>query len=163
MAQVDYFLDIDQVPGESTAKSHVNEIEVESWSWGATQLGNTGGGGGGGAGKVSIQDFNFVARTSKASPILFLRCASGQHISKAVLTGRKAGKDQTEFLTLTMSDLLVSSYQSGGSAAAETVPLDQVSLNFSKIKFEYKMQRADGSVDPTPFTSGWDVKQNQGG
>ena len=162
MAQVDYFLDIDQVPGESTAKSHVNEIEVESWSWGATQLGNTGGGGAGGAGKVSIQDFNFVARTSKASPVLFLRCASGQHIKQAVLTARKAGREQAEFLTLTMTDLLVSSYQIAGSAPADTVPMDQVSLNFSKIQFEYKMQKADGSLD-APVTSGWDVKQNTGG
>lgn len=160
MAQVDYFLDIDQIPGESTDKAHPNEIEVESWSWGATQLGSASGGGGGGAGKVSIQDFNFVARTSKASPILFLRCASGQHISKAVLTARKSGREQAEFLRLTMTDLLVSSYQIAGSETADTVPIDQVSLNFSKIKFEYKMQRADGSSD-APVSTEWDVKQNK--
>jgi len=162
MAQVDYFLKIDAVPGESTDKSHRDEIDVESWSWGATQLGNTGGGGGGGAGKVSIQDFNFVARTSKASPVLFLRCATGQHIKEAVLTGRKSGGQQSEFLTLTMTDVLVSSYQIAGSEAAEAVPMDQVSLNFTKIKFEYKMQTASGGLD-APITSTWDVKQNTGG
>ena len=159
MAQVDYFLKIDGIPGESTDKSHPNEIDVESWSWGATQLGSTASGGGGGAGKVSVQDFNFVARTSKASPILFLRCASGQHVKDAVLTARKAGGTQQEFLTLTMTDLLVTSYQIAGSETADTVPMDQVSLNFSKIKFEYRTQKADGSLD-APVTTGWDVKQN---
>jgi len=160
MAQVDYFLDIDGIPGESTDSKHRDEVEVESWSWGATQVGTSAGGGGGGAGRVSIQDFNFVARTSKASPVLFLRCADGQHIKQAILTARKAGKDQSEFLTLTMSDLLVSSYQIAGSETADTVPMDQVSLNFTKIKFEYRMQKADGSLD-APVTTGWDVKANQ--
>jgi len=160
MAQVDYFLKIDAVPGESTDAKHKDEIDVESWSWGATQLGTTAGGGGGGTGKVSIQDLNFVARTSKASPVLFLRCASGQHIKQAILTARTSGKTQAEFLTLTMTDLLVSSYQIAGSETADTVPMDQVSLNFTKIKFEYRMQKADGSLD-APVTTGWDVKANQ--
>lgn len=161
MAQVDYFLKIDGIPGESTDKSHPNEIDVDSWSWGATQVGtSSGSGGGGGAGKVSIQDFNFVAHTSKASPVLFLTCASGQHLKQAVLTARKSGGTQADFLTLTMIDVLVSSYQIAGSETAETVPMDQVSLNFSKIQFEYKMQRPDGSLD-APVTSGWDVVQNR--
>jgi type VI secretion system secreted protein Hcp len=160
MALVDYFLEIDGVPGESTDLKHKDEIEVESWSWGATQLGTTAVGGGGGAGKVSIQDLNFVARTSKASPTLFLRCASGEHIKQAILTARKAGKDQSEFLILTMSDVLVTSYQIAGSETADTVPMDQVSVNFTKIKFEYRTQRPDGSLD-APVWTGWDSKANQ--
>src|SRR5919109_5362234 len=108
MAKVDYFLKIEGIVGESTDDKHKNEIEVESWSWGATQTGSAAHGGGGGAGKVAMQDFHFVARTSKASPGLLLACATGEHIKKAVLTCRKAGKEQQEFLTFTFSDLLVS-------------------------------------------------------
>ena len=160
MALVDYFLKIDAIPGESTDDKHRDEIEVESWSWGATQVGAPPGGGGGGAGRVSIQDLNFVTRTSKASPVLFLSCASGKHLSKAVLTARKAGKDQSEFLTLTMSDLLISSYQIAGSETADAVQMDQVSMNFSKIEFEYKVQKADGSLG-APVRAGWDVAQNK--
>ena len=156
----DAFLKLDGIPGESTDAKHKDEIEVESWSWGATQLGTTGTGSGGGAGKVSIQDFNFVARTSRASPVLFLKCASGEHIPSAVLTARSSGKSQEDFLTLTMTDVLVSSYQIAGSEAADTVPMDQVSLNFTKIKFEYKVQTASGALDPNPATAGWDLKTN---
>ena len=159
MAQVDYFLDIEGVPGESLDAKHKDEIDVESWSWGATQVVGTIGGGGGSAGRVSIQDFNFVARTSKASPLLFLSCASGKHLETAVLTARKSGGQQVEFLTLTLTDVLVSSYQTAGSETADTVPMDQVSLNFTKIKFEYKVQNPDGTLG-APISAGWDIKAN---
>ena len=160
MAAVDYFLKIDGIEGESTDAKHKDEIDVESWSWGETQTGSAAHGGGGGAGKVAMQDFHFVARTSKASPGLLLACATGEHIKKAVLTCRKAGGDQQEFLTFTLSDLLVSSYQAKGEAGEDGVPTDQISLNFAKIEMEYKPQKADGSLDG-PANAGWDLKKNQ--
>ena len=70
MAQVDYFLKIDGVQGESVDSKHKGEIDLESFSWGETSSGGQGAGGGGGAGKVSIQDFHFVMKLNKASPKL---------------------------------------------------------------------------------------------
>jgi type VI secretion system secreted protein Hcp len=160
MAQADYFLKVDGIPGESTDHKHKDEIEVESWSWGETQAGTHSSGGGGGAGKVAMQDFHFVTKYSKSSPKLFLACASGEHIPKAVLTCRKAGGEQEEYLKVTMSDLLVSSYQAGGSSGGEIVPTDQCSLNFSKIEFEYKEQTAKGTLGGT-VKAGWNVKENK--
>jgi len=160
MAAVDYFLKIDGIDGESMDGKHKGEIELESFSWGESQSGSFAAGGGGGAGKVQMQDFHFVMRVNKASPKLLLACASGEHIKKAVLTCRKAGKEQQEFLKVTMSDLLVSSYQTGGSNSSNVLPLEQISLNFSKIEQEYKPQGADGSLQAA-VKAGWDVKQNQ--
>jgi type VI secretion system secreted protein Hcp len=158
MAAVDYFLKIEGVDGESHDSKHKGEIDLESWSWGATQAGAHAAGGGGGAGKVDMQDFHFVMKVNKSSPKLMLACANGEHIKKAVLTCRKAGKDQQEYLKVTMSDLLVSSYQTGGSAgSAAIVPVDQISLNFSKIEFEYKEQKADGTLGGSVKT-GYDLK-----
>jgi type VI secretion system secreted protein Hcp len=57
-----------------------------------------------------------------------------------------------------MSDLLVSSYQSGGSAG-DVIPTDQVSINFSKIEIEYKEQKGDGSLGGAT-KAGWDLKKN---
>ena len=156
---VDYFLKIDGIDGESTDKAHKGEIDLESWSWGESQSGAHVAGGGGGAGKVQMQDFHFVMKVNKASPKLFLACASGEHIKKAVLVCRKAGKEQQEFMKVTMSDLLISSFQTGGSQHGGTLPVDQISLNFSKIEVEYKEQKADGSLSG-PVKAGWDVKQN---
>ena len=156
---VDYFLKIDGIPGESTDSKHKDEIEVESWSWGAAQTGTAAKSGGGGAGKVSMQDFHFSFPLSKASPKLMLACATGQHISNAALYARKAGKDQQEYLKVTFTDILVSSYQTGGSAGEE-LPVDQVSINFSKIQIEYKEQKPDGSLGSTT-TAGWDLGSNK--
>ena len=114
MAAVDYFLKIDGIQGESKADKHKDEIDIQSFSWGATQSGTFAVGGGGGAGKVSMQDFHFTMPDNKASPALFLACAQGDHIKSAILTCRKAGKEQQEFLKVTMSDILVSSFQTGG-------------------------------------------------
>jgi type VI secretion system secreted protein Hcp len=160
MAAVDYFLKIDGIEGESTDHKHKNEIEVESWSWGETNAGSHAGGGGGGAGKVVMQDFHFVMKMCKASPKLFLACATGQHIKKAELFCRKAGGEQQDYLKVTFSDLLVSSYQTGGSSQSDVIPTDQLSLNFAKIEFEYKEQKADGSLG-APVKAGYDVKQNK--
>lgn len=160
MAAVDYFLKIEGIPGESQDGKHKDEIALESWSWGETNAGTHAGGGGGGAGRVVMQDFHFVMKINKASPKLMLACASGEHIKNAILTCRKAGKDQQAFLKVTFSDLLVSSYQTGGSGHSDVVPTDQISLNFAKIEFEYKEQKADGTLGGA-VKAGWDLKKNQ--
>lgn len=158
MAAVDYFLKIDGIEGESQDAMHKGEIDLESWSWGEAQAHSPAGGGGGGAGKVTMSDFSFTTKLSKASPKLFLTCADGSHIKAAWLTGHRApGKATDYFLKWTFSDLLMSSYQTG---AAEDVPIDQVSFAFAKIEIEYKQQKPDGSFGGS-FKAGWDIKANK--
>jgi type VI secretion system secreted protein Hcp len=158
---VDMFLKITDIKGESTDAKHKDEIDVESFSWGATQLGTSGSAGGGmGAGKVQMQDFHFVMRTNKASPKLFLSVATGKHIKEAILTARKAGgKEQIEFLKIKFTDILVSSYQQAASADVGA-PNDSFSLNFSKIEVEYFSQGPTGQVEQ-PIKAGWDLRKNQ--
>jgi type VI secretion system secreted protein Hcp len=156
----DYLLEVDGIKGESSDSKHKDTIEIQSFSWGNSNSGSHGSGGGGGAGKVNFQDFHFTTSVNKASPKLMQFCATGEHIKKAVLFVRKQGKDQQEAYTVTLEDLLVSSYQSGGSEGSGALPVDQFSLNFSKIKFEYKPQKADGTLDG-PVTGTWDVKANK--
>jgi len=155
MAAVDYFLKIKGVEGEATADGHANEIQVESWSWGETNSGTAGHGGGAGAGKVSMQDFHFVMRVNKATPKLMLACATGDHFGEASLACRKAGQKQQDYMTIKMTDILISSYQTGGSHG-EVVPVDQISLNFAKIEMEYKPQKADGTLG-SAINAGWDL------
>src|SRR5688500_13068006 len=116
---IDYFLKIEGIEGEATDKTHKVEIEVLSLSWGESQFGHAALGAGGGAGKVSMQDFSFTMPVSVASSKLFLACANGKHLPSALLTCRKAGETQQEYLKIKMTDLLVSSYQTGGSEGME--------------------------------------------
>jgi type VI secretion system secreted protein Hcp len=160
MAAVDYFLKIDGIDGESIDHKHSKEIEVQSWSWGESNAGSHSSGGGGGAGKVAMQDFHFTVNVSKASPKLLLACAQGEHIKKARLTCRKAGKEQQEYLVIDFSDLMISSFQTGGSAGSAVLPMDQVSFNYTKIEYEYKPQKADGTLD-AGVKVGYDIKLNK--
>ena len=158
MALADYFLKIDGIEGESEDAKHKNEIQLESWSFGESQGGTMAFGGGGGAGKVQMQDFHFVMKVNKSSPKLFLACANGEHIKKAVLTCRKAGKDQQEFYKVTFSDLLVSSFQTSGSGHADALPMEQISLNFAQIELEYKPQDAKGALGAA-VKAGYNLKK----
>jgi len=155
---VDYFLKIDGIEGESQDAKHKGEIDVLSWGFGATQSETTHNGGGGGVGKVNIQDLHFESHISKAGPKLFLACAEGDHIKQAILTARKASGQQQEYYKITISDLLVSSCQTGTSSKNEIIsPIDQVSLSFSKIDILYREQKPDGTLGP-PTEIKYDLK-----
>jgi type VI secretion system secreted protein Hcp len=156
----DVFLKIDGIKGESTDARHRDEIEPESFSWGVSQQGTTSAGGGGGSGKAIFQDLHVVMKVSQASPPLFLACVQGRHIKTAILTCRKAGgREQQDFLRYTLSDVLVSSYQTNGEAE-DGVPVDQVSFKYAQLKIEYRPQKADGSLG-APVTAGWNLKTNE--
>jgi type VI secretion system secreted protein Hcp len=158
MAAIDYFLKIDGIPGESTDAKHKGEVDVIAWSWGETAA--LPGGPGGGAGKVTVQDFHFTARMSKASPLLMAACASGKHIKNAVITARRAGKSQAEFLKITLEEVLVSSYQTAAAEMDESGPVDSISLNFSRIRVEYRETKPDGTLGAADKFE-WDVKKNR--
>ena len=158
---VDMFLKIDGIPGESTDASHSDEIDVLSYNWGESQPPTAGGAGGGGAGgRVAVQDFHFAMRVNKASPKLFLACASGAHMRSAILTVRRSGGNPVEFLKWTLTDVTVGSYQTASNVPTGEQPLDQVSLRFAKIETEYRAVRPDGSLD-APIKAGWDVQANR--
>ena len=156
---VDMFLKLDGIKGESTDSKHKDEIEVMSYSWGLTQTGTMAFGGGGGAGKVQFQDFHFTQKVGTASPLLFKSCSTGAHIKEATITVRKAGESPQEFLQIKLNDILISSYQSGGSSGGD-VPTDQFSLNFAKIEYAVTAQDATGKPGET-VRAGWDLKANK--
>jgi type VI secretion system secreted protein Hcp len=160
MAALDCFLRLDDIEGESQDAQHKGEVDLDMFSWGLQQFGTHATGGGGGAGKVHVQDFHFLMKVNKATPKLFLACASGQHIKQAVLTCRKAGGQQQEYVKVTMHDLLVSACRLGGSGDSDLIPMNDIQLNFAKIEFEYKEQKADGTL-AAAVKAGWDVKQNK--
>jgi type VI secretion system secreted protein Hcp len=159
MASVDYFLKLDGIQGEAGDFKHKGEIEIESFSFAEIQPTSQAQGGGGGVGKVRMGNFNFVIAANKASPRLMVACATGQHIKEATLTCRKSGTEQQEFMKFSLKDVLVSAYQVNGGAGA-VVPVEQFSLDFGKIEYEYREQKADGSLGGS-IKGGYDLKANK--
>ena len=152
MAAVDYFLKIEGIDGESTDAIHKDWIEISSFSWGATNPGSYGQS----TGKVSIQDFHFVSkRIDKSSPLLMKACATGTHIKKAQLTCRKNGNNPVEFLTITLEEVMVSSFSPGGEGNV-LMPNHSISLSFQKMDYIYKSPRdgvvTEADVDFLPTT-----------
>jgi type VI secretion system secreted protein Hcp len=161
MAAVAFFLKFDGIKGESTDAKHKDEIDVESWSWGETHSSaGAGSGAGAGAGKVAMQDFHFTMRQNAASVGLMRVCATGEHIKSATLSARKAGKEGQEYLTFKFYDVLVSSFQTGGSEGGDVVVIDQVSFNFAKIEVDYRPQQSTGALG-NPVRFGFDLKQQK--
>ena len=155
----DFLLELDGIKGESQDKAKAATIEVASFSWGLSNMGTSSGGGGGGASKASFNDISFMCSTNVASTSLFLRCVNGKPIPKATLHVRKQGDTPQEYYTITLSDCLISSFQASGSDGSGAVPMESFSLNYAKIEFEYKPQKADGTLD-TAVKAGWDLKGN---
>ncbi len=156
---VDMFIKIDGIKGESQDSKHKDEIDVLSWSWGVSQSGTMHGGGGGGAGKANFQDVTVTKWLDSSSPKLLSAAATGKHLKEALLTVRKAGDKPLEYLKVTMNDCLISSVSTGGSGGEDRLT-ENVTINFAKVKFEYTVQKEDGSAGGVvPF--GFDIKKNE--
>jgi type VI secretion system secreted protein Hcp len=152
MAAVDMFLKVDGVQGESTDKLHKGEIDVLAWSWGES------------SGTVTvkkttvpttcIQDLSLTKYIDSSTPALIMNSVLGQVVPKAVLVVRRAGDTQLESLRLTMNNVSVSSFSTGGSGG-ESRLTENVTLHFDSMQGQYQRQRADGSPDGAPIT--WDI------
>ena len=153
------FMEIDGIKGESQFKGHEGQIDIESWSWGLTQPTSTHTGGGGTSGKANVGDLSFVHLVDKSSPNLMQACFLGKHIPSALLTQREAaGDDSVAFLTLKMTDLVISGVNTGANGEAK--PVESVNLNFAKVEIEYKEQDEKGKPKGGPVKAGFDIKKN---
>lgn len=162
---VDLFLKIPEIPGESQKDGHKDEIDILSFSFGATQTGSFHNGGkGGGSGKADISDLSVMKYVDKASGVLYRYCASGKHIPQVVLYAQKAGDGDKPltYYTITLDQALVSSVQNSGSSGGDSIT-ESVSFNTAKLSFEYQAQGADGAKDGGPVKAYYDVQQNKVG
>ena len=153
----DIFAKLGDIKGESLDSKHKDEIEVLSYSWGVTNAGSMGYGTGGGEGKATFHDLTFVHKVDKASPILMQACATGTHLKEAVITHRKAGKQQQEYLIVKMNDVIVTGVTHGGNGDGHQ---ENVSLAFAKVAVEYKPQKPDGTLDAGIIFK-YDIKQQK--
>jgi type VI secretion system secreted protein Hcp len=140
-----YFLKFDpEIKGEAQQKGYEGQIEILSFSWGVSQAGGFSYGTGGTSSQANLQDLSVSFRHGPASPKLMLNCATGKHLTSVVLTCLRASDKPEKYLEITLTDVVISSYQTGGSG--DDLPIESMSLNFAEIKEEYFEQKDDGSV-----------------
>ena len=153
------FAKVDGIEGESRDERHKNEIEIHSFSWGATNPGLLAAGSGAGTGKVKIGDWNGTKAIDRAGVPLMIACASGKHIPTVVITLVKNSTDRPEFLKITLTDVLVTSYSHSAADGAD-IPMESLSLNFSKMEWEFKEQNAQGQMVPVG-KAGYDLRTSK--
>ena len=161
-AASDFFFKFDGIDGESAVSGYEKQIEILSWSFGASNASTVSGGAG--SGKVSMQDFHFTTRVNSSSPPLMLACAKGTHIPTATFRLLKPTSTggQQEYYVVTLHDVIVSSYSSSRSpadgATSDGVPVEKISLSFIKIQMEYR-PAASGGAGGNPVTATVDVER----
>jgi type VI secretion system secreted protein Hcp len=154
------FLKIDGIPGESIQPGYVDHIDVVSFKLGVEQKGVSDFGGGAGAGKSAFLPLRIFKYVDKASPLLFLACATGKHIKTVEFRARKAGEGQPEYLKIKLEDVLISSVNhESADQDGSNILLESLSLNFAKIEITYT-PISDG-VPGTPIKAGFDLKKNK--
>ncbi len=118
------YLKIGDIKGESpvAAGSRGGQIEVESWSWGATNAAAKPSKRGPGVLKVSMKRGDQSERLQRAH-------TSRSPISSLTLT---VDQDGTA-LTYKMKNVFITSYQTGASASA--APMEQIAFNYTEIEW----------------------------
>lgn len=91
------------------------------------------------------------------SPLLFRACLVGERLPDAMLTHENPGGGTK--LTITFTDLLITSFREAGEAVEEAVA-EEVAFSFGKIKLEY--QRLGPTGEPVGVVRrGWDLRANK--
>ncbi|MFL6572614.1 MAG: Hcp family type VI secretion system effector [Burkholderiales bacterium] len=151
---IDSHIKFDGVEGESTHKDHKGEVEILSWTWGLSNT-SLGSGTGSGKGKANPGDLHFTHNYDKASPVLAKKCAQGVHFPTVVVTSRKAGEGQKDFLKITLKEVFITSVQPSGGGGGDI--MESVSMSYQSIDFAYKPQDEKGGLGGE-VKFGWNVK-----
>src|ERR1700736_3136685 len=117
----DYYLLIDGVNGESHNPNMAKNIELDSYSFGASKPADDGGQGLA-AGKCSLSDFSCTCALDSSTWQIVKDLYSGTHVASTVFTGMKAGGGGStyKYIVITMTNCFITSHSTGGGA--EGVP-----------------------------------------
>lgn len=153
---------IDGVEGEATIEGYEKQIMCQSFSHSVhnhlhTDVSNVGRS----RGRVEHSDFVISKYADKASPLLNYKCCIGANLGTVTFTvlrttGEKAHSPQ---MIYTLENTMVSSVSISGGGGDS--PVEMVSLNYTKIKWEVKVQD-EKSKEPGSIASEWDVTVNKG-
>ena len=149
------------IKGESTSAQHRDEIALEGWNWGvSTSLPMGGTAGGAAAARPVFSPFSWTHRVDIASPLLWKACATGQHIAEAQLSIARPLTTAGDYLTLRMTDVLVTSVGLTDVSSDTQPPLESVAMSFTTFEYSYRPQLANGSFGPA-VTFKYDIRQNR--
>jgi len=159
---LEFYAKFDGIPGECTDSKHKEWIEVLSYSHGVEQEGaSRSGGGESTVGRAHFSDFSIVKRLDKSSPKLALVCASGQHVTTVKMELCQATKDKHPYMKYNLFDVVIAGVRPSGQNSSDTLPLEEVSMRYSKIEWEFTPMDGSGKAQAATKAS-WNLKDNTG-
>jgi type VI secretion system secreted protein Hcp len=149
VAASDIFLKIGDIKGEVTDKSHPDEIQVLSWSWGVS--GPIAGDSKKAAQPACAQPLSVSKFVDRATPPLMTNIALNTTVPSAKLTVRRAGATPFEFLVVDLAGVTVKASGDSGSTGEDRMS-ENLTLGFTSATITYTPQKLDGSAD-TPVSA----------
>jgi type VI secretion system secreted protein Hcp len=145
-----------EIQGEVTAVNYDKQIEVLSFQQAISVLTTNVPGGPPQAGPPKAGDISITKYLDRSSPTLFLQCNQGEPIAKMTFSFVTSSPAPVRYYQVYLEQVLISgiSQSSGGDRPAESL-----SLTFTRIRWSYWPQNADGSLG-TKVESGWDYSVN---
>jgi len=157
-----------KIDGESTLKGFEKFIEISSYSHGVSNYiqpttSNTGRT----TGRPNFQEMTVTKKLDSTTPLINYYCVMGQclgttrlHLVRQDATADGKNHDAIDYMVYEMTDTMISSVSVGGGGGS--IPMETVSLNFSKITWTYKSQKTEDGVEET-VEQFWDQVTNTGG
>lgn len=154
----DYFLRIDEIPGEATNKAHKDEIVVESFNirTETPAISSRSDGGGATNGRPLMEGLDVTHGSDKASPALFAALTQGKVIKSGQLT--VVADPGVDVLVYKLEGILVTSIETVGESRGR--PLETVTLIATRVEIVYTPRTATGATGGQ-LKAGWNFAQNK--
>ena len=153
--------------GECTDSKHPNEIPVEAFEFdvhadvvreqlrGGQREYDVHPGG------IAAEGLYFVTRVSKATIALWNQMMQGlPPMPKAILSCRRPGRQEEDFLIITMEQVDVARIKTMDTGEDDPTPICLVHLVFDLHRMDYREHKADGSASGK-HAAGYDYKQHK--
>ncbi len=151
------YMKFGSLKGSATAEGYKEHIELYSISWGDSRnIGtSTGSSGGRNPSTPAFQDFSISKALDLASNDMFLQSVSMAATDSVVISHVRTDEAGPQlYLEYTLYDVLISSYSVG--ASSQDRPIENLTLNFSKIQIKYVPEDEKGKAG-TPKTITYDL------
>lgn len=162
-AAYDAFLKIEgpEVKGEARAGGHEGEIEILSFSWGASNPGALGRHmGSDDDGDTVLTTFDISKRSDKATPKLFQKCTTGHTFRgsedgeapiRLIMRYTSDAGESVDMLSIELQDSQIARFNTRieptSRGGGDDRPMETVSFTFSQVKVVYSSQSDDGGYN----------------
>jgi type VI secretion system Hcp family effector len=132
------------IAGSAAAKGHEKWIELSSAQMGSSRS------------EAINREIVITKSMDSASMALFQQSLYGEGVTIQI-DFVKSGRHKSTYLTFTLQDVLISSYQPGFSRSDGPTPTESVALNFTKITFDTHGASPDATGHAEVLMRGWNA------